>query len=33
MAYLRLDGDDGAPQRRMIECSVIARGSGELPAP
>jgi LacI family transcriptional regulator len=33
MAYLRLDGDDGAPQQRMIECSVIARGSGELPAP
>ena len=33
MAYLRLDGDDRPPQRRTIECSVVARGSGELPAP
>jgi len=33
MAYLRLDGDDGRPQRRTIECAVVARGSGELPAP
>ena len=33
MAYLRLDGDDRAPQRRTIECTVVARGSGELPAP
>ena len=33
MAYVRLDGDDGPPQRRTIECTVVARGSGELPAP
>jgi LacI family transcriptional regulator len=33
MAYLRLDGDDGRPQRRTIACAVVARGSGELPAP
>ena len=33
MAYRRLDGDDRAPQRRTIECTVVARGSGELPAP
>jgi len=33
MAYLRLDGDDRAPKRRTIECSVVSRGSGELPAP
>ena len=33
MAYERLDGDDGLPQRRTIDCAVVARGSGELPAP
>jgi LacI family transcriptional regulator len=33
MAYVRLDGDDEPPQRRTIECAVVARGSGELPAP
>jgi LacI family transcriptional regulator len=33
MAYLRLDGGDRAPRRRTIECTVVARGSGELPAP
>jgi LacI family transcriptional regulator len=33
MAYARLDGDDGLPQRRTIACEVVARGSGELPAP
>ena len=33
MAYVRLDGDDGAPQLRTIDCEVVARGSGELPAP
>jgi LacI family transcriptional regulator len=33
MAYLRLDGDDRAHQRRTIACTVVARGSGELPAP
>jgi DNA-binding LacI/PurR family transcriptional regulator len=33
MAYLRLDGDDRAPQQRTIDCTVVARGSGELPAP
>jgi LacI family transcriptional regulator len=31
MAYARLAGDDGRPQRRTIPCAVIARGSGELP--
>ena len=33
MAYERLDGEDGPPQRRTIDCAVVARGSGELPAP
>jgi LacI family transcriptional regulator len=33
MAYARLDGEEGLPQRREIACEVIARGSGELPAP
>ena len=33
MAYARLDGEDGPPRRRTIDCAVVARGSGELPAP
>jgi LacI family transcriptional regulator len=33
MAYARLDGGDELPQKRTIECAVVARGSGELPAP
>ena len=33
MAYERLDGDDGLPRRRTIDCAVVARGSGELRAP
>jgi LacI family transcriptional regulator len=33
MAYERLDGEDGPPRRRTIDCAVVARGSGELPAP
>ncbi len=33
MAYARLDGEEGLPQRRTIACEVVARGSGELPAP
>ena len=32
MAYQRLDGEDGPPRRRVIDCAVVARGSGELPA-
>jgi LacI family transcriptional regulator len=30
LAYARLDGDDGLPQKRTIACEVVARGSGEL---
>ena len=33
MAYERLDGEDGRPRRRTIDCAVVARGSGEVPAP
>jgi DNA-binding LacI/PurR family transcriptional regulator len=33
MAYERLDGEDGRPRQRTIDCAVVARGSGELPAP
>jgi LacI family transcriptional regulator len=33
MAYARLAGDDSRPLRRTIACAVMARGSGELPAP
>ena len=33
MAYERLDGEDGPPRRRIIDCAVVARGSGELRAP
>ena len=30
LAYARLDGDAGPPQRRTIPCELVARGSGEL---
>jgi LacI family transcriptional regulator len=33
LAYARLDGEDGLPQRRTIACEVVARGSGELRTP
>jgi LacI family transcriptional regulator len=33
LAYARLDGEEGLPQRRIIPCEVVARGSGELTAP
>jgi LacI family transcriptional regulator len=33
MAYARLDGEEGLPQRRTIPCEVVPRGSGELPLP
>jgi LacI family transcriptional regulator len=33
LAYARLDGEDGLPQRRTIACEVVARGSGEVKAP
>ena len=33
LAYARLDGEEGLPQRRIIPCEVVARGSGELSAP
>ena len=32
LAYARLDGDDGPPQRRTIPCELVVRGSGEVPA-
>jgi LacI family transcriptional regulator len=32
LAYARLDGEEGLPQRRIIPCEVVARGSGELSA-
>jgi LacI family transcriptional regulator len=30
LAYARLDGDAGPPQRRTIPCELVARGSGEI---
>jgi LacI family transcriptional regulator len=33
LAYARLDGEDALPQKRTIGCEVVARGSGEVPAP
>jgi LacI family transcriptional regulator len=33
LAYARLDGEDGLPQKHTIPCEVVARGSGELPLP
>jgi LacI family transcriptional regulator len=33
LAYARLDGEDGLPQRRTIACEVVARGSGEVKPP
>jgi LacI family transcriptional regulator len=33
LAYARLDGEDALPQKRTIACEVVARGSGEVPAP
>jgi LacI family transcriptional regulator len=30
LAYARLDGDGGPPQRRTIPCELVARGSGEV---
>jgi LacI family transcriptional regulator, galactose operon repressor len=32
LAYARLDGDTGPPERRTIPCELVARGSGEVPA-
>jgi len=32
LAYARLAGDGGPPQRRTIPCEVVARGSGEVAA-
>jgi LacI family transcriptional regulator len=32
IAYARLEGDDGPPQRRTIPCELVARGSGEVAA-
>ena len=31
LAYARLGGDGGPPQRRTIPCELVARGSGEVP--
>jgi LacI family transcriptional regulator len=31
LAYARLGGDDGLPQRRTIACELVVRGSGEVP--
>ena len=31
LAYARLEGDGGPPQRRTIPCELVARGSGEVP--
>jgi LacI family transcriptional regulator len=33
LAYARLEGEDALPQKRTIACEVVARGSGEVPAP
>jgi len=33
LAYARLDGENGLPQKRTLTCEVVARGSGELPPP
>jgi LacI family transcriptional regulator len=30
LAYARLDGEDALPQRLIIACEVVARGSGEV---
>jgi LacI family transcriptional regulator len=31
LAYARLDGEDALPRRHVIECELVARGSGEVP--
>jgi LacI family transcriptional regulator len=33
LAYGRLAGDDGPPQRRTVACELVVRGSGEVPPP
>jgi len=33
LAYARLDGEDALPRRHIIECELVARGSGEVGAP
>jgi LacI family transcriptional regulator len=33
LAYARLDGEDALPRRHVIECELVARGSGEVLAP
>ena len=33
MLFARLDGDDAPPQHVVIDVELIARGSGEIPAP
>jgi LacI family transcriptional regulator len=32
LAYMRLDGNGGPPQRRTLPCELVMRGSGEVPA-
>jgi LacI family transcriptional regulator len=32
LAYARLDGEDALPHRHVIECELVARGSGEVPS-
>jgi len=32
LAYARLEGDGGPPQRRTLPCELVVRGSGEVPA-
>jgi LacI family transcriptional regulator len=32
LAYARLDGEDALPRRHVIDCELVARGSGEVPA-
>ena len=31
LAYRRLGGDGGLPERRTIPCELVVRGSGEVP--
>jgi LacI family transcriptional regulator len=33
LAYARLDGEDALPRRHIIDCELVARGSGEVGAP
>lgn len=33
LLFARLDGDDAPPRHRVVPTSLIARGSGEIPAP